>query len=226
MTISTLPAAPGPTDSLTIFNSKAFALVAALDAFVTEANDQATDVNADALAAAASQAAAALSEIAAAASAAASLASAQASAASAGAIAWVSGTTYAIGDVRWSPANYMVYRRKTAGAGTTDPSADTTNWAFAASGRPQLVVVTGTSVTASSGGRYALTNVALTTVTLPLSPSAGDEVEVLVANALATNVIARNGEKIMGLSEDMTINLRKASVRLMFLDSTNGWRIV
>lgn len=128
MTISTLPAAPGPTDSLTIFNAKAFALVAALATFVSEANDQATDVNADALAAAASEAAAALSEIAAAASAAASLASAQASAASAGASIWVSGTTYSIGDVRWSPATALVYRRITAGGGATDPSADPTNW--------------------------------------------------------------------------------------------------
>lgn len=41
---------------------------------------------------------------------------------------WISGTTYAIGDVTWSPADFQAYRRKTAGAGTTDPSADTTNW--------------------------------------------------------------------------------------------------
>ena len=44
------------------------------------------------------------------------------------AIAWVSGTTYAIGDARYSPANLQTYRRVTAGAGTTDPSADATNW--------------------------------------------------------------------------------------------------
>jgi len=41
---------------------------------------------------------------------------------------WVTGTTYAIGDRVWSPANYQTYRRKTNGAGATDPSADTTNW--------------------------------------------------------------------------------------------------
>ena len=43
---------------------------------------------------------------------------------------WVSGTSYAIGDVRWSPTNYQSYRRKTAGSGTTDPASDTTNWAL------------------------------------------------------------------------------------------------
>jgi hypothetical protein len=53
---------------------------------------------------------------------------AAASALVAGATLWVSGTTYAIGNVRYSPANGQTYRRLTAGAGTTDPSADTTNW--------------------------------------------------------------------------------------------------
>lgn len=47
----------------------------------------------------------------------------------ANAVAWVSGTTYAIGDVRYAPANRQIYRRITAGAGTTDPSLDATNWA-------------------------------------------------------------------------------------------------
>lgn len=46
----------------------------------------------------------------------------------AGATKWISGTTYAQGDVTWSPIDYQSYRRKTAGAGTTDPSADSTNW--------------------------------------------------------------------------------------------------
>lgn len=42
---------------------------------------------------------------------------------------WVSGTSYVIGNVRYSPTNYANYRRKTNGAGTTDPASDTTNWA-------------------------------------------------------------------------------------------------
>lgn len=51
-----------------------------------------------------------------------------AAAAAAGATLWVSGTTYAAGDARYSPLDYQTYRRKTAGAGTTDPSLDSTNW--------------------------------------------------------------------------------------------------
>jgi hypothetical protein len=46
----------------------------------------------------------------------------------AGASMWVSGTTYALGNVVWSPSNYQTYRRIIAGAGTTDPASDATNW--------------------------------------------------------------------------------------------------
>jgi len=47
-----------------------------------------------------------------------------------GASKWVSGTTYALDTVVWSPTNYLTYIRIVAGAGTTDPSSDTTNWAL------------------------------------------------------------------------------------------------
>lgn len=46
MTIDALPSAPLPTDSAATFNSKAFALVAALNTFVTETNALETNVNA------------------------------------------------------------------------------------------------------------------------------------------------------------------------------------
>lgn len=69
MTITALPSAPLPTDNTATFNSKAFALVAALNTFVTEANATGVAVDADAAAALASQIAAGLSEDAAVASA-------------------------------------------------------------------------------------------------------------------------------------------------------------
>lgn len=45
MTIDALPSAPLPTDNTATFNSKAFALVAALNTFVTQANTLETNVN-------------------------------------------------------------------------------------------------------------------------------------------------------------------------------------
>ena len=47
MAITPLPPAPLPTDSTAEFNSKAFALVAALDPFVTQTNATAVEVDAD-----------------------------------------------------------------------------------------------------------------------------------------------------------------------------------
>ena len=111
--ISALPTPPSRQDP-TNFNDRADAFLGALPQFQTEANALQTDVNAKQLAAASSATNAAASELAA--------------ANTAGATIWVSGTTYAIGANRFSPINFRTYRRKTAGAGTTDPSTDTTNW--------------------------------------------------------------------------------------------------
>lgn len=41
---------------------------------------------------------------------------------------WVSGATYAQGKFAVSPTDFTPYIRKVAGAGTTDPASDTTNW--------------------------------------------------------------------------------------------------
>lgn len=41
---------------------------------------------------------------------------------------WVSGTSYKVGKVVLSPVDFCFYVRKVAGAGTTDPSSDATNW--------------------------------------------------------------------------------------------------
>ena len=112
------------TDVDTFFGSQ-------MPTFCTEANTLQTDVNAKQVTASAAAVDAAAQVTLAttqATNAALSATSAASSALTAGAVAWVSGTTYAIGNARFSPANGQTYRRLTAGAGTTDPSADATNW--------------------------------------------------------------------------------------------------
>lgn len=138
MTITALPTPPQPSDSKPDFNTKMFAFLAAMVDFVTQTNATASAVDADEVAANASKLAAAASAIAAQASQIAAAASADAAAASAGGSAWVSGTTYAIGDRRWSLVNQQLYARLTNGAGTTDPASDPTNWAPVWA-RPELV---------------------------------------------------------------------------------------
>lgn len=95
-----------------------------------------------------------------------------------------------------------------------------------ASGTPTLNVVTATTQTAVAGNHYVLTNVAATTVTLPASPTAGDVVWVTVGNGLTTNVVARNGNKIQSLSEDLTLNSAYAAVQMRYINSTIGWTFV
>ena len=95
--------------------------------------------------------------------------------------------------------------------------------ASSVNGLPTMNVVTGTTQTAVAGNQYVLTNAAATTVTLPASPSAGDTVYVTVANSLTTNSVARNGNKIMSLSEDLTLNAPYASAQLRYVDATIGW---
>jgi len=68
----------------------------------------------------------------------------------AGAVAWVSGTTYAIGDTRYSPINFQTYRRTTSGAGTTDPSLDSTNWTKALASGVTSVTTATTATTLTS----------------------------------------------------------------------------
>lgn len=119
-TPAALPTPPSTSDPVN-FDTRADAFNAAMPAFQSGVQSLADNAYANAVDAASN----ADSALAAAVQA---DASALAAAASAGAAIWVSGTTYAIGDARYSPANGAVYRRKTNGAGTTDPSLDTTNW--------------------------------------------------------------------------------------------------
>jgi len=113
-TLSTLPVAPARTDPPATFVTRADSFLAALVVMQGELNTSIgamnidiAQVNADAISAAASATAAANAS---------------------NASAWVSGTTYALGDVVYSPVDYQSYRRIVAGAGATDPSADATNW--------------------------------------------------------------------------------------------------
>lgn len=137
MPIDALPSPAAPNDDVATFNAKMFAWVAAIQTWTTQANAVEAAVDADAAAAALAKAAAEVADASAELAAAAAQSNAQAAAASAGASLWVSGTTYAIGDVRWSPITRLSYRRTVAGAGVTDPSLDTANWA-ALSARPAL----------------------------------------------------------------------------------------
>jgi hypothetical protein len=84
--------------------------------------------------------------------------------------------------------------------------------------------VTATSTTASAGDHIHVT-AATQTITLPASPSAGDRVAITVENFTDT-VVARNGNVIMDLAEDLTIDVANMGLTLIYSDATNGWRLL
>jgi hypothetical protein len=64
------------------------------------------------------------------------------------------------------------------------------------------------------------------TLTLPISPQPGWEVTISTLSGFTNTIVGRNGENIMSLAEDMTINIPNASVTLLYVDATRGWRII
>lgn len=125
--ISALPAAPDPNNRAT-FNTLAYPWSAALPAFGTQVSAVGANVKANA------------DEAVAAATTASSYAQA---------VAWVSGNTYAVGVAVFSPVNLQVYRRLIAGAGTTDPSLDATNWRLNSSIQNQVIPGGGSSTSSA-----------------------------------------------------------------------------
>lgn len=126
--IDPLPPPPDPSDSRSVFNSKAFAFWAAMPLFQSQANSLRGEVNTWRTEAATSAATATTKAGEAYAHELASEANANAAAASAGGTAWASGANYAQGARVWSLIDQQLYGRISAGAGTTDPSDDLANW--------------------------------------------------------------------------------------------------
>jgi len=83
------------------------------------------------------------------------------------------------------------------------------------------VSVISTNTTAVAGTSYIAT--ASLTLTLPLSPTAGDLVSFANQSGTMTCVIARNGSNILSLAEDLTIDKTGVSITLQYADATRGW---
>lgn len=83
------------------------------------------------------------------------------------------------------------------------------------------VVTAGGAATIANRTVYYVTSDSQT-ITLPASPSAGNEVEIIVGNYTGV-VVGRNSQNIMGIAENMTIDIAYAPVRLIYVDATRGW---
>ena len=89
----------------------------------------------------------------------------------------------------------------------------------------QPVITTNTTATASQGF-FVNTSGGAVTLTLPATPTQGDEVAFVdYAGTAATNniTIGRNGENIQGSGSDLIINTNRAANTLVYADATQGW---
>jgi hypothetical protein len=92
------------------------------------------------------------------------------------------------------------------------------------------VAITTTGVSTTLVNREYVTAVGVgttaaeITITLPASPTVGHEVGVAIGGTFTDTIIARNGSRIMGLDEDMTLDRAYISVQLVYVDTTVGWR--
>lgn len=86
------------------------------------------------------------------------------------------------------------------------------------------VVIVSSNTTAVKNTLYVL--IANVTLTLPASPTNGDSIKVSNRSGVATCVIARNGENIMGGTSDLTIDKLNSGFELIYAGSTQGWVLI
>ena len=75
-------------------------------------------------------------------------------------------------------------------------------------------------------GYFVNTTSGAITMTLPSSPSLGDEVSIIdYAGTFDTNnlTVGRNSQPIMGTAADLTVSTERAGFTLVYVDSTQGW---
>ena len=97
---------------------------------------------------------------------------------------------------------------------------------LAAGGTSWQAVKTGNYTASAGEGVFCNTTSGSFTLTLPSSPSIGDEVSFIdYAGTFDSNAltIGRNSEKINGAAADLTVSVERAANTLVFTDSTQGW---
>jgi hypothetical protein len=101
------------------------------------------------------------------------------------------------------------------------------SWEEESPGGTAWQAIKTSNYTAVAGqGVFANTTSGAFTVTLPASPSLGDEVTIVdYAGTFDTNnlTVGRNSQPIMGTAADLTVSIERAGLTLVYVDSPQGW---
>jgi len=91
----------------------------------------------------------------------------------------------------------------------------------------QATLKTANFTAVAGEGYFVNTTSAAITVTLPSSPSAGDEVSIIDygANASTNNITITSSDNIEGSTDDLVLSADKVSKTLVYSDATKGWLV-
>lgn len=81
-----------------------------------------------------------------------------------------------------------------------------------------------TNTTLASNSKYSYSAGALT-LTLPAAPANGDEVVIYNTGSLLTTVVGRNGKTIMGLAQDINLDMPNKKFVFEYLSASGDWRL-
>src|SRR6056300_1443510 len=111
--------------------------------------------------------------------------------------------------------------------GTSINLGDTAEISAGTSWQAVITADGSTTTTAVAGEGYFInTTSAAHTITLPASPTLGDEISIVdYAGTFDTNAltVGRNGNPIQGSAADLTVSTERAGFTLVYVDGTQGW---
>ena len=100
------------------------------------------------------------------------------------------------------------------------------SWVAASSGGSYTASYVTSALTSwTDKNVYVFTNTSDLTHTLPASPSVGNSFKMSLRST-STNTLARNGNSIMGLAEDLVLDDLTAAFELFFAGGAQGWVII
>lgn len=101
-----------------------------------------------------------------------------------------------------------------------------TSWATISTGLPSSSV--SSNITLSSNYKYFVNTAAVRTLTLPPSPTVGDEIYVFDASGTAATyniTVARNSNLINGNAGNFLIDLNGGAASFVYTGASYGWKV-
>ena len=111
------------------------------------------------------------------------------------------------------------------GTFTDSSETDTTTITFSGGASSSAV---SSDITLAASNKYFVDTTSARTLTLPASPSLGDEIVIFDAsnNALTNNItVASNSNKLQGSVQDLVVDSNAATVYLTYTGSSYGWAV-